>query len=38
MEKLITKEKKMNRKIIPSLMFSGCLAMTACLAVPAFPA
>ena len=28
----------MNRKIIPSLMFSGCLAMTACLAVPAFPA
>ena len=38
MEKLITKEKKMNRKIIPSLMLSGCLAMTACLAVPAFPA
>lgn len=28
----------MNRKIIPSLMLSGCLAMTACLAVPAFPA
>ena len=38
MEKLITKEKKMNRKIIPSLMLSGCLAMTACLAIPAFPA
>ena len=28
----------MNRKIIPSLMLSGCLAMTACLAIPAFPA
>lgn len=28
----------MYRKTIPALVLSGCLAMTACLAIPAFPA